>query len=216
MRILFLGDIHLGTRGAEDLPQDVDLLIITGDFTLKGRTKEAKAVLEHFKRPGLKTLALAGNMDYPEIDLFLAKEGLGLHGEGIVLKGRVGIFGAGASAPTPFNTPNELGEEEIYTLLEKGYAQVKDTEEKVMVCHTPPLDTNCDKLPNGMHVGSAKVRQFIEKYQPDYCLCGHIHEGVGIDKIGSTTVVNPGAFLEGHYGILDTGQKSVELKRILN
>ena len=206
----------MGIKAAEHLPEGYDLLIITGDFTLKGGTREAGEVLSHFLKRGRRALALAGNMDYPEVDAYLKSQGLGLHGEGVVLAENLGIFGVGASAPTPFHTPNELSEEEIYALLEQGYRNIKNTLLKIMVCHTPPLNTACDKLPNGMHVGSGKVREFIEKYQPDYCLCGHIHEGVGVDKIGATVVANPGAFLEGYYGILDTEKKQVELKQIIN
>jgi Icc-related predicted phosphoesterase len=31
------------------------------------------------------------------------------------------------------------------------------------------------------------------------CFTGHIHEGIGIDRIGRTVIVNPGPFRSGHY-----------------
>jgi hypothetical protein len=31
-----------------------------------------------------------------------------------------------------------------------------------------------------------------EKYQPDLCRAGHIHEGKGVNTIGRTTIINPG------------------------
>jgi hypothetical protein len=53
-------------------------------------------------------------------------------------------------------------------------------------------------------VGSRKVLEFINNYQPDYCFCGHIHESQGKGKIGKTLAANPGAFCEGKYAVLNT------------
>ena len=52
-------------------------------------------------------------------------------------------------------------------------------------------------LTDGRHVGSTAIRAFIEKYQPDLCITGHIHEGKGIDAIGRTKIINPGMFRQG-------------------
>ncbi len=75
---------------------------------------------------------------------------------------------------------------------------VKDPLHTVAVIHTPPFGTQCDVLFDGSHVGSKAVRSWIEKKQPCLALHGHIHEspklsGTFFDRIGSTTVINPGA-----------------------
>jgi uncharacterized protein len=72
-----------------------------------------------------------------------------------------------------------------------------------MICHTPPYDTRLDRLVNGTPVGSPAVRRFIETRRPDVAVVGHIHEGRGIDTVGDTVVVNPGAFREGGYVVID-------------
>jgi Icc-related predicted phosphoesterase len=77
---------------------------------------------------------------------------------------------------------------------------VKDPLHTVAVIHTPPFGTKCDVLFDGRHVGSKAVRGWIEKYQPLMTLHGHIHEspkltGTFFDRIGATTVINPGADL---------------------
>ena len=69
----------------------------------------------------------------------------------------------------------------------------------ILVSHTPPYDTSTDCLSFGQHVGSPAVRAFIEQYQPDVCLTGHIHESQAVDTIGKTVIVNPGALADGGY-----------------
>ena len=34
-------------------------------------------------------------------------------------------------------------------------------------------------------------------------ITGHVHEGKGVEKIGNTTVINPGALMEGNYAWLE-------------
>ncbi len=72
----------------------------------------------------------------------------------------------------------------------------------VLVAHTPPYASACDRLHNGVAVGSKAVREFIEEYQPDVCLCGHIHESRAEDFIGKTHVLNPGTVGGGGYAII--------------
>jgi Icc-related predicted phosphoesterase len=50
---------------------------------------------------------------------------------------------------------------------------------------------------DGRHIGSKAVRTWIEKTQPLLTLHGHIHESPKlsrsfVDRIGSTSVINPG------------------------
>jgi Icc-related predicted phosphoesterase len=65
--------------------------------------------------------------------------------------------------------------------------------------HSPPRGTACDVIATGEHVGSRAIRSFVETQQPRLVLSGHIHEsprvsGAWRDRIGHTTVVNPGQF----------------------
>ena len=74
---------------------------------------------------------------------------------------------------------------------------VKDPAHTVAVIHAPPFNTACDVLFDGRHIGSKAVRSWIEKTQPRLTLHGHIHEspklsGTFLDRIGPTTVINPG------------------------
>ena len=74
---------------------------------------------------------------------------------------------------------------------------VDDPAHTVAVVHAPPFDTHCDVLYDGRHIGSKSVRRWIEKHQPLLTLHGHIHEspklsGTFFDRIGTTTIINPG------------------------
>ena len=48
--------------------------------------------------------------------------------------------------------------------------------------------------------------------KPLALVCGHIHEGRAIDKIGETVVVNPGPLAEGNYAILEVEKIGEEWK----
>jgi len=69
----------------------------------------------------------------------------------------------------------------------------------IFVLHSPPRDTLCDLIQRSVHVGSRAIRRFVEERQPPLVLSGHIHEsprvsGTYRDRVGRTTVVNPGQF----------------------
>ena len=63
----------------------------------------------------------------------------------------------------------------------------------VLICHAPPYGTALDRVRDGLHAGSRSVRDFIDRHQPEYFFCGHIHEAEGAEiNIGKTKAVNVG------------------------
>ncbi len=201
MKLVSFGDVHMATRNLErmgDELRDTDLIIISGDLTNFGGPDDARKVLDAARGACARVLALPGNLDRGEVIPFMETEGVALHGRGLVIDG-VAIFGCGGSNFTPFHTPIELTEDEIYETLRRGYLQVKDVRPLLMVCHTPPFQTKCDRLMNGSAVGSTAARRFIEEVRPEVCISGHIHESAAVDQIGATTVLNAGPFKGGGY-----------------
>ena len=65
-----------------------------------------------------------------------------------------------------------------------------------------------DRIHSGAHVGSRAVRRFIERSGAMVCLTGHIHESNGIETIGETLVVNPGAGGHGRYAVIEIQGRS--------
>lgn len=185
---------------------NIDIVVCPGDFTdfatLKGfsRLDMGKLILEELKSLGKPVLAVPGSWDKELIDYF-KKEKVSIHAEGKIIDG-VGFYGYGG-AKTPFNTPFEPSEGEIELGLEKSFNEVKKTTLKVQVTHAPPFMTKLDVLASGAHVGSDAVRVFIERNQPHVAVCGHIHEGRGIDELGKTKILNSGRFPEGYIGLIE-------------
>lgn len=193
------GDVHNGTGKLAEITdlQAADGIILTGDLTFNGGRAAALKVLEAVEAYNRVLAGQIGNMDRPEVTGLLRERGVNLHGEAVRLRPEVTAIGVGGSNRTPFDTPSEFSEEEIAALLRQGLAAAGDYERLILVAHAPPLNTACDRLTGGSHAGSRAVREFIEAVQPDLCLCGHIHEARGMDMIGDTPVINPGAFAEG-------------------
>jgi Icc-related predicted phosphoesterase len=201
MKIVSFGDVHMATRNLDRMSEvlrDTDCILISGDLTNFGGPEDAAKVIAAARKACSKVLALPGNLDQREVIPWLEEEGIALHGRGLVMDG-IGIFGCGGSNITPFNTPTELSEDEIYEALWRGYEIVRERRPLLMVCHTPPFDTKCDRIMNGKPVGSTAARKFIEEVQPEVCISGHIHESAGVDRIGNTTVLNAGPFKGGGY-----------------
>ena len=99
------------------------------------------------------------------------------------------VAGLGYSTPTPFNTPGEYTEDEMAGRLE-AFAGLTPL---ILVCHAPPFGTTLDRMAGDEHAGSYAVREFIERHQPAYFACGHIHEAQGREElIGATRCRNIG------------------------
>jgi Icc-related predicted phosphoesterase len=127
---------------------------------------------------------------------------------------QIAFVGVGASLPCLIPTPNEVSEADLEACLNQAVAGLDPQIPKVLVSHQPPLNTLTD-LPQGKtHIGSKAICAFIERAQPMICFSGHIHESVGIDRIGSTRIINPGPPWQGSfaYAELTAGQfKTLEI-----
>jgi uncharacterized protein len=214
MKIAYLVDVH---DRFEAVPQamtgigPVDLLIVGGDITTGGTADDAARAIDGWLGLAPCLLALAGNMDSPTIDARLVDLGVGLDSRGFAF-GDVAVFGVSAAPRSPLHTPYELDDDELERRLEAGFAEVQHCRVRILCPHAPPQGTACDRLPSGEHVGSAVIRSFVEREQPDLVLCGHIHESRGSDRIGGTEVVNPGPALAGHYAVVEVdGTVEVQL-----
>ena len=150
-------------------------------------------------------------------------------GKVLELPGGLQLLSYGWSNPTPWLTPRELSEDELYGRLDALAGGVRDPRRAVFMIHVPPHDSGLDTAPildenlrptvsagdvlRGP-VGSTAVRRLIEERQPLLSIHGHIHESGGERKIGSTVCVNPGS--EANHGILrgylvDIGDAGIEL-----
>ena len=193
MRILIFSDIHGDTKSLERiLAAPADLYISAGDLSTFGRALERCG--ETLRPLGQKLWVIPGNHESAQDNAdFCKKFGfVDFHRRVRVLEGKIGVTqwaGLGYSNPTPFDTPGEFSEEEIADAL-KPFEVLSPL---YLVVHFPPHDSQLDRVMLGRHAGSRTLRAWVERVQPAYLFCGHIHECAGkTDVIGKTQCVSLG------------------------
>jgi uncharacterized protein len=213
MKILVLTDLHGDYEKIEAIGKTIeesDLLILAGDITHFGQEKELKEVLSQLRSYNTNLLAVSGNCDYPEVEAALQSATISLHARCTEVSGYA-FIGLSGSLPCPGSTPFEFQDQQFEVLLQHANSMRDVTLPLILVCHQPPYGTKNDRVILGLHAGSRAIRSFIEETQPLLCLCGHIHEGRGIDHIGSTAIINPGPWKNGHYAEVELEGTSVTI-----
>lgn len=192
MRILAFGDIHGDTGLAKKLAEraekeKVDLVVLCGDITM-GEISTAN-IIGPFIKKKKKVILIPGNHETVATADFLAElyDAVNLHGYSIKHKD-IGLFGCGGANIGLF----QLGEKEIFKLLEKGYKGIRDAKKKIMITHVHPTGTLMERFTK-IFPGSSGIRKALDKFKPDILLCSHVHEAEGIEeKVGKTRIINVG------------------------
>lgn len=164
---------------------------------------------ERLAGTGTRAYVIPGNDDPWEIDAVL-ESGTSVVAcdETVEMVGPHEMASFGYSNRTPWQTPRELGEEEIYERLRRLVDQLEEPSRAILNVHVPPYESSLDTAlevgedlhyvmkggqPHEIPAGSPAVRQIIEEAQPLLSLHGHIHESKGVTKIGRTVAINPGS-----------------------
>jgi len=192
LRILAAGDIHGDTNQAKRLAEqaekeNIDLVVLSGDLTYAETSTEG--IIGPFIKKHKKVILIPGNHETVATADFLAElyGATNLHGYAIKYKG-VGLFGCGGANIGLF----QLGEDEIFELIKKGYERIKGAKKKILVTHVHPSGSLMEKFSN-IFPGSEGVKKAIDVFKPDILLCSHVHEAEGIEEmIGKTKVINVG------------------------
>ena len=165
---------------------------------------------ERLKGTGIQLYITGGNDDLPQIKDILHESDFVIDPEDEVVNidGKHEMISSGWSNPTPWKTPRECSEEELWKKIESMAGKVTDMKNCIFNLHVPPIDSGIDTCPKldanlkpvikGGEIemtvgGSTSVRKAIEQYQPLVGLHGHIHESKGFIKIGQTLSLNPGS-----------------------
>jgi Icc-related predicted phosphoesterase len=152
-----------------------------------------------------------GNDDIREMDKTIDRHQKIINPLGKVVRLPMGyeMISMDYSSLTPWKTPRECGEDELWKRLE-ALPPMTSGNWKRIICnfHCPPYGTRLDVapkldktlkpvynlgVPEFINVGSTSIRRFLEKYQPILSLHGHIHESTGTENIGETLAMNPGS-----------------------
>lgn len=213
VRVLGLVDLHWSGRKRLELPDlsAVDLVLLGGDLTHFRGIEAARRIVEEIRGAGPEVLAVCGNCDLPEIEGYLEDEGIALDRRARLVGGAIVV---GLSAGLPFGgCPYERTEDDYALVCEEAReaaAALESRGPKILLSHQPPYGTRCDRVLRLKHVGSRAIRGFVEEWQPDLVLCGHIHEARGQDTIGRTMVINPGPWKSGHSVRFEVGPTRLE------
>ena len=128
-------------------------------------------------------------------------------GDVVVVRGYE-LLSLSYSNPTPWNSPRELDEDALYSMIALLAKRLRTPETAIFNLHVPPYASGLDTAarldetlrpvmragqPEMIPVGSRAVRRAIEGFQPLVSVHGHIHESRGIQKIGRTLSINPGS-----------------------
>lgn len=218
MLLIALSDIHDDIGHLPAIASDVaaaDVVLLAGDLTNFGGRDAAARVVNAVRAINPHVRAVWGNCDLFEVYAYLKDEGLLLDCCPEIIAG-VAFWGCGGSLPCPSKTPCEYSEAVFESwLVAEAARYLPNDMPTVLVVHQPPFETTADFASVGRHVGSRAVRAAILKHGPVACLTGHIHEGKGIDTLGSTTIVNPGPFRNGGYARIQVGPRcSAELRQV--
>lgn len=183
MKLLVLADIHDEAVVLEKLEahkkENADYVLIAGDTT-NNSTSFMVDVLEMFPN----AFVIPGNNESKNVLEILHKAKNYAHEKRFELKEGYNLVGLGFSNPTPFHTPGEMKDDAIYEKLSK----LKIDEKTILLVHAPPYGL-LDEI-KGNHVGSQAIRKIIEERQPYMVFCGHLHEVIGVDRLGKTLIVN--------------------------
>jgi Icc-related predicted phosphoesterase len=177
-----------------------------------------------------RAYVIPGNDDPWSIDEVLASgDSVVAADERVEALGPHELVSFGYSNRTPWRTPRELDEEEIYLRLKRLVDQLEAPERAIFNIHVPPYESSLDTAyevdddlryvmkggrPHEVPTGSHAVRQIIEETKPLLSLHGHIHESKGVTRIGRTVAINPGSdYGSGH---LDGCLVHLEPDRVVN
>jgi len=199
---LVVSDIHGSKNSLEMILKRIDehksdLVVICGDITHFGPASWAKDFLDEIP---IRTLAVPGNCDPVDtIDAIVESKAAALHAKKVEIAGYK-FIGFGGSNRTPFNTPFEFSEKEIFDSLDPIME-----EKAILVAHAPPYG-HVDYHPIKGHLGSKSIAKIVHKYKPLLALSGHIHEARGVEY-GSTVFVNPGAAMFNYAAAVTLGNE---------
>ena len=184
-----------------------DLILLVGDITNNGQTENISVIIEFIRQYNQSILAIPGNWDGQPVSKYLESEKISLDRRHVLL-GQTAFVGVGGSLIAN-DTPNEISEAEFEFFLNQAVDGLDLGLPLILVSHQPPFATLTDKTWLNDHIGSKSVRSFIERTQPLLCFTGHVHEGIGIDTIGITKIINPGPVWKNQYAYAEVMEGKV-------
>ena len=185
-----------------------DLVLLAGDLTHFGKERELETVLNILSSVSPNIYAVPGNCDTIAISESLKARGISLEGKAAIA-GDCLINGLGG-VPQWRKVDYGFTEDELSQTLQQGAnsADALLNERpggyiRILLTHVPPYGSKADRAMFMKHVGSQAVAEHIQQSQYDLCICGHIHECVGVSMFNDVPLVNCGPARRGYYVIIN-------------
>ena len=204
MKLLVISDLHAHNAVLDKMDEqfkDADAVIFAGDFAECFKPETGKTALEALCAKHEAIFAVLGNCDNEDFLEDLENQDVSVE-KALVFHEGLAFAGSGGGSKFTGKTEFERTEDEIMSDFDIVLNSVEQTGDKslwkslILVSHNPPICGKLDSFDGVHHAGSQKFTDFIQEHQPLAVVCGHIHEGTGIDKIGETVVINPGSLGE--------------------
>lgn len=209
-----MSDLHF-KKGYDDklisLTQTIgkaDLVLLAGDLTHFGAEAELETVLGVLSSVSTNIYAVPGNCDTIAVAETLKARGISLEGKAAIA-GDCLINGLGG-VPQWRKVDYGFSEEELLHTLNQGDDSAKTLKNerpggyiRILLTHVPPYGSKADRAMFMKHVGSKAVAEHIQKTQYDLCICGHIHECVGVSLFEEVPLINCGPARRGYYVVIN-------------
>jgi len=204
MKILVISDLHAHNDvldKMDDIFAQADAVIFGGDFAECFKPETGKEALDRLCKKHENIFAVLGNCDNEDFMEELENQDVCIE-KALVFHEGLALAGSGGGTFFTGKTEFERTEDEILSDFDIVMNSVEQTGDSslwrslVLVSHNPPVGDKVDSFDGEHHAGSQKFTDFILKNKPVAVVCGHIHEGTNIEKIGDTVVINPGSLGE--------------------
>ena len=213
MKLLVISDGHGAIDNLTSLlgvAKTVDLVLFAGDFAAFNQLQTGLPFLKQLRSLHSNVYSVLGNCDPPEFIEELKAHDINIQATSTIFEDFV-LLGSGGASKFTGATPNERSDEELVSDISSPYKQ-KDGDNIIVVTHNPPHGAKTDKVAPLVHVGSKLIRKFIEEKKPVLAISGHIHEAFGVDNIGQTLILNPGALCDGRFAIAEITKENGKYK----
>ena len=202
LRVAAIGDLHVMEDSAApyrelftEISNHADVLVLCGDLTNFGKTKEAEILAEDIGACSIPVLGVLGNHDYecgqPETVAqilhqagmtVLDEQAVEIQGVGFAgVKGFLGGFGRGELAPFGEPIVKAFVDEALNEArkLENGLRSLR-TDRSVAVLHYSPTEETLEGEPPAIfqYLGSARLADAIDRFENVKAVVhGHAHHG---------------------------------------
>jgi len=192
IKFLAASDLHSDLKLIEKIKKEIekteiDFIILTGDISEK--KNDFSQLLGIFKNKDI--FLIPGNHETKkQIEILKKHYNVHLIGNNpVLINEHLAIFGSNYLPIGEFR----LNEKKIFENIVNNFNQIKNIKTKIFLSHMPAANT---KLGNASPYypyigGSDATLNFLNKYNVDLTLVGHIHESSGLEEIvNKNKVVN--------------------------